>query len=184
MHRIVVLGTSGSGKTTLARELARRLGVPHIELDAINWQPNWTATPYEEFRAIVAEQTQRPGWTVDGNYKRMRDLVWGRADTLIWLDYPMSITFMRVLRRTLSRSVRGTMLWNGNRESLWLTFCSRDSILLWVINQWRRNRRDMPKLLAEQRALGKRVLRFRSPGQTSRWLMHFPMTRGGMSVLR
>ena len=36
MNRIVVLGTSGSGKTTLARELARVLHVPHIELDALH----------------------------------------------------------------------------------------------------------------------------------------------------
>ncbi|HEX4123528.1 MAG TPA: AAA family ATPase [Tepidisphaeraceae bacterium] len=170
MHRIVVLGTSGSGKTTLARELARRLGVSHIELDEIHWKPNWTSTPTDEFRAAVAPLVARPGWTLDGNYKRLRDLIWSRADTLIWLDYPMSITFMRLLWRTMSRSVRGTPLWNGNRESLWLTFCSRDSILLWAITQWRRNRREMPGMLAERRSAGKRVIRFRTPGQAERWL--------------
>jgi adenylate kinase family enzyme len=119
---------------------------------------------------LVAPHIAQEGWTLDGNYKRLRDLVWGRADTLIWLDYPMSVTFMRVLRRTLSRSVRGTTLWAGNRESLWLTFCSRDSILLWVIQTWRRHRREYPEMLAEQRARGKRVLRFRSPGETAAWL--------------
>ncbi len=46
MRRIVVIGTSGSGKTTLARELAGRLNVPHIELDALHWKPNWVATPH------------------------------------------------------------------------------------------------------------------------------------------
>ncbi len=39
--RIVVVGTSGAGKTTFARSMAVRLGLPHIELDAINWQPGW-----------------------------------------------------------------------------------------------------------------------------------------------
>jgi adenylate kinase family enzyme len=170
MRRIVVLGTSGSGKTTLARELARRLGVPHIELDAIHWKPNWTSTPTEEFRAMVEPRVAQAAWTLDGNYARLRDLVWGRADTLIWLDYPMSVTFMRVLRRSVGRAVFSTPLWSGNRESLCLTFCSRDSILLWVIESWRRNRRDYPKMLAEQRSAGKRVLRFRTPGQTAKWV--------------
>ncbi len=36
--RVVVIGTSGAGKTTMAREIAVRFGLPHIELDAINWQ--------------------------------------------------------------------------------------------------------------------------------------------------
>ena len=37
--RIVVIGTPGAGKTTLARRIAGQLELPHIELDAINWQP-------------------------------------------------------------------------------------------------------------------------------------------------
>jgi adenylate kinase family enzyme len=38
----VVVGTSAVGKTTLAAALSRRLGVPHIELDALYWGPGWT----------------------------------------------------------------------------------------------------------------------------------------------
>jgi len=39
--RIVVVGTSGAGSTTFARTIAMHLRLPHIELDAINWQPAW-----------------------------------------------------------------------------------------------------------------------------------------------
>ena len=76
MPRIAVIGTSGSGKTTVARELARRHGVPYVELDALNHGPGWTETPDEEFQRRVAAVTDGSGWVVDGNYERkLGDLV-------------------------------------------------------------------------------------------------------------
>ena len=36
-----MVGMSGSGKTTLAGELARRLSVPHVELDALRHGPHY-----------------------------------------------------------------------------------------------------------------------------------------------
>jgi adenylate kinase family enzyme len=53
MQRIVVVGTTGSGKTTMAGQLAGRLGYPHVEQDALNWGPDWTMRPNEEFLALV-----------------------------------------------------------------------------------------------------------------------------------
>ncbi len=54
MRRIVVIGTTGSGKTTLAQEVAARMGLPHVELDALHWGPGWSEAPRETFRAGVA----------------------------------------------------------------------------------------------------------------------------------
>lgn len=36
-HRVLVSGASGAGKTTLAVEIGRRLGVEHVEIDALHW---------------------------------------------------------------------------------------------------------------------------------------------------
>ena len=55
MRRIHIVGTSGSGKTTLARELAARLTISHVELDAFQWQPEWTPLEQGIFRARLAE---------------------------------------------------------------------------------------------------------------------------------
>jgi adenylate kinase family enzyme len=171
MRRIVVLGTSGSGKTTLARELARRLAVPHIELDALHWEPGWTEAPLPLFRARVTEAVSQDRWVLDGNYRSVRDIAWPRADTIVWLDYSMSLVFRRVFARTMQRCWTRQELWSGNRERFWTQFFStNDSIFVWVITSWRRHRRDYPKALREQTRLGKRVIRFAQPANAERWL--------------
>jgi hypothetical protein len=170
MQRIVVLGTSGSGKTTLARALADRLGLSHVELDALHWGPNWTPTPSDVLRPRVIDALRGDRWSVCGNYGAVRDATWARADTLIWLDYPMWVPLYRVVRRTLGRCWRGDVLWAGNQERMFMQLFTADSILLWVLTSWRKNRSAYLKLLPEQVKLGRTVHRFRSPAETEAWL--------------
>jgi adenylate kinase family enzyme len=68
VRRVSVVGVSGSGKSTLGRELAGRLAVPFVELDAIFHQPEWTPLPEEQFRDRVTAITAGDGWVIDGNY--------------------------------------------------------------------------------------------------------------------
>jgi len=117
--RIVVVGTSGAGKTTLARRIASHLGLPHIELDAINWQPgcrDLTRHDSEEFVRRVTEAIRVEAWVVDGNYGLVRDSVWRRATHLVWLDYEPWVIMARVISRTFMRVLLRTELWAGNRE--------------------------------------------------------------------
>jgi adenylate kinase family enzyme len=116
VQRISVVGNSGSGKTTLARSLAGVLGLPHLELDAVFHQPGWQPLDRSIFRARVDEFTLARGWVVDGNYSAVRDIVWSRADTVIWLDLPRWRVMRQVVGRTLRRVATGAELWNGNRE--------------------------------------------------------------------
>ncbi|WP_293680788.1 hypothetical protein [uncultured Phenylobacterium sp.] len=125
--RVSVIGTSGSGKTTFAGALARRLGVRHVDLDAINWQPGWTDLNQgdpEEFRRRVAEAVADEAWVSCGNYAKVRDILFGRATHLVWLDYPKAVVMARVLRRSFHRAWTGEELWpgTGNREDFrrWL----------------------------------------------------------------
>ena len=137
MQRISVVGNSGSGKTTAARELSALLNVPHVELDAIFHQPGWEELPTTEFRDRVARLAQGPAWVIDGNYTAVRDLVWSRADTVIWLDLPRRRVMWQVVRRTLARLALRRELWNGNKEpfsNVWSLDPQR-SIIAWAWTQ-------------------------------------------------
>jgi adenylate kinase family enzyme len=131
---VSVVGTSGAGKSTLARELAGILGVPHLELDGLNHQPDWEPLPKEEFQRIVAAKAAEDGWVIDGNYSAVRPLVWARADTVAWLDLPKSTVMRQVVWRTLRRVAGRQELWNGNRER-WRNFFTWDpgqSVISWA----------------------------------------------------
>ena len=170
MQRIVVVGTSGSGKTTLAGQLADKLGLVHIELDALHWRADWQMAPLPEFRASVAEAISQEAWALDGNYSKVRDIIWARADTAVWLDYSLPRIMSQLLRRTLRRSFRQEALWAGNRESLRTSFFSRDSVLLWALTTYRRRRAEYPVLLAEPQYSHLQLVHLRSPRETKRWL--------------
>lgn len=169
-RRIAVVGTSCSGKTTLARRLAEQLGCPHLELDAFHWGADWTETPREQFRETIEIQTRQPAWVSCGNYTLLRDIVWGRADTVVWLNYPFSLVAHRALRRTFRRALRREELWSGNRESLRKTLLSRDSILLWVVKTWPRHRRTIPEALAQPRFAHLKVIELTRPQQAEQLL--------------
>jgi adenylate kinase family enzyme len=118
VRRVTVVGNSGAGKTTVGRALARMLDAPFVELDAIFHQPGWEPLPADEFRRRVAEVVAGERWVVDGNYSAVRDLVWQRADTVVWLDPPRRTVMRQLIARTLRRLVTRQPLWNGNREPL------------------------------------------------------------------
>lgn len=164
------MGTTGSGKTTLASQIAERLTMPHIEQDALNWGPGWTTRPIEEFCTLVEEATRGDRWVIDGNYSHTRDIIWPRADTIVWLDYPLLLVLWRLWWRTWRRSLTREELWSGNRESLWKHFMTRDSLFLWALKTYRRRRREYPELLSQPQNNHLTLVHLHSPKQTSCWL--------------
>ena len=170
LERVSVIGVTGSGKTTFAASLAAKLEVPHIELDALHWEPDWVMADLEVFRNRVERVVAGDRWVVDGNYSKVRDLVWGRADSVVWLDYSFALTFMRLLRRTMARVATGTELWNGNRERFVEQFLSRESLFLWAIKTYARYRATFPSLLASPEYFHLRVVRLKGPREAQLWL--------------
>ncbi len=168
-QRIVIIGNSATGKTTLARELATRLGCPHIERDALQWEADWKPASDEVFRARVMEAVQGERWVADGNFSRVRDVVWGRADTLIWLDYPLSLILWRLSKRSWQRIQKQESLWNANLES-WAHLLSRDGVFMWTLKAHFRHRREYPAMFQQAQFEHLQVERLRSVQATSQWM--------------
>ena len=101
--RIVVIGSTSSGKSTLAKQLADRFNYDFIELDALHWEADWKEASLEDFRARVEAAIQAQAWVVAGNYHVVRDLVWSKAEAVIWLDYSLWRIFWQLTRRTFKR---------------------------------------------------------------------------------
>jgi adenylate kinase family enzyme len=161
--RFSVIGTSGSGKTTLARALARRLQIPFIELDSIFHQANWVALPEDVFRARVAALLAGERWVIDGNYAAVRELVWERATTIVWLDLPRWQIMAQVIWRSVSRAATGAELWNGNRER-WSAMLDRDHPIRWA---WRTHHERTRRF---EELADARWVRLRSRDDMRRWL--------------
>ena len=171
-RRIVVVGSTSSGKSTVAARLAAQLGLDFIELDALHWEPNWTEASEGVLRERVEAATRVDGWVVAGNYHQVRDIIWPRAEVILWLDYSLPLIFGRLTWRTLKRGLTREELWNGNRESLLTHFklWSPDSLFHWLFKTYWRRKREFPALFAEPAHAHLRVIRFGSPRETETWL--------------
>ncbi len=169
-RRLVVTGPAGSGKSTLAAAAAARIGAPYIELDAVFWGPHWTPTPRDIFRDKVGRLVAEEAWTIGANYSAVREVIWARAEALVWLDLPLGLVLSRLLRRTLRRIIRREELWSGNRETWRAAFFSRESLFPYAIRQHARLRRELPIALAAPEYRHLTCVRMRTPNEASAWL--------------
>lgn len=171
-RRIVVVGATGCGKSTLAERLAQKLGLTYIELDALYWKPNWVGSSDEAFRAKVEAATRAPAWALAGNYRAVRDIVWPRAEAVIWLDYPFLLILGRLLRRIWLRWRTQELMWGTNRETFWVHFklWSDDSLVKWLFKTYWRRKREYPDLFARPENVHLQVYRFRHPPEAQAWL--------------
>jgi adenylate kinase family enzyme len=158
----------------LARQVADILNVPHVELDALFWKPNWEQSGTWEFFDRIEAATQGDNWVVDGNYLRARMILWDRVTTIVWLNYALPLVLGRVTWRSIQRSWQQQELWNGCRETWRKSFFSRDSIILWALRTYYRNQRDFPKWFAMPQYQHVPVVELRSPADTEEWLNSLP----------
>ena len=102
MEKIMVIGVSaGVGKSTFARKLSTILQIEAYHLDTLFWEPNWVEASIEIFSRRQKEIVKKTEWIIEGNYSKTFDLREEFADTIIYLELPLSVCLSRVLKRWL-----------------------------------------------------------------------------------
>jgi adenylate kinase family enzyme len=152
--------------------LAAHLDAPWIELDSIYHQPGWNPLPAPDFRARVEALAAGDAWVIDGNYTAVRDLVWARADTVVWIDLPRPLVMRRIIGRTFRRAALRRDLWNGNREpwSNWLTLNPERSIIMWSWTQHAKYRVRYANAMADPTLAHLTFVRLRTPAEVRAFL--------------
>jgi adenylate kinase family enzyme len=168
MKRIVIIGTTGSGKTTLGKRLGEILNLKVFDLDEIYWLDNWELASDELAEQRLSSVVVGDEWIISGNYSRSRHLTWNKADTIIWLDYPFWIKFIRLLKRSVGRAMSQETMWGTNNRESWGRIFSKDSILRWLWKSHKPFKERTPKFLADYPHLT--VIHHPHPRNTERFL--------------
>ena len=190
--RIIVIGSSNAGKSTLAEQLAARLDVPFIELDALYWEPGWTEAELDVFQDRIQTATEPDSWVMDGNYlSKQQEVSWPRADTVVFLDLPLPTLLQRCVRRCWQRWRSQEALYGGeNRENLWehlMVWDTDKSLLAHITTTHRRRRRDYAAMSRDPRWTHLTFIRLRSVAEIDAWFarvgVHSPVsTDSGIST--
>jgi|GEM_PF-6305355 len=116
MSRYLIIGCSGSGKSTLAERIAGLCQIPYINTDALYWRDDWTPVSGEEVLAAIDLDAE--SYVLDGNFVGVRERVWPKVDTIIWLNYKFHIVFSRLFVRNMTWWISGYSPWTGTRMKL------------------------------------------------------------------
>ena len=175
-RRIHVIGNSCSGKSTLAARLSSAMSIPLVELDALNWEPNWVGlndTNPAELERRMQEATSGDSWVVAGSYSGFSSRVfWPRLQTVVWLDLPLPQLVGRVLIRSWRRWRSKELLWGTNYEHFWRqlkVWDQKNSLLAFIVAFHDHKRRSMLVRMADPRWAHIRFVRLRTSSEVERF---------------
>jgi adenylate kinase family enzyme len=161
MKRVIIIGPCGSGKSTLARDLAPRMGLPLVHMDQLGWQAGWIETEKAELNARLANAVADDEWLIEGNYGSTLAPRLERADTVIYLDFPIRLCLWRLLRRIVThRGQSRPDMPEGCPERFDLAF-------FWYVMMWNTG----PRVRTEATLAGYAgtLVRLTSPAMLAQW---------------
>ncbi len=162
MLRVLIIGPCGAGKSTLAAELGKRLNLPVFHMDKLNWQPGWVEGGEDEIRRKLLDIVATDRWLIDGNYGGTLGERLERADTVVYLDFPISLCVARLLRRI--------WIYHGRTRPDMTEGCPERFDLGFLIYLLRWNSGPRPRTEAKLKGHEDKVIRLKSPVALERWI--------------
>lgn len=144
--KIHIIGGSGSGKTYLAQKMSKESGIPHFDLDDIQWD-NGTEhygkkRDTHERDALLADILKRDDWIIEGVYYAWCKQCFADADQIYLLNVPRYKYRYRIIRRFIRRKLG---LEKGKKENL----KSLKALLRWADKYPKENMVEIRKILAQ-----------------------------------
>ncbi len=171
MKKIIIAGSAGVGKSTLGRELSKTLLMPHIELDHLFWLCNWRSRSESERRKIAKEKTASLSeWILCGNHFYLDEITFGKADTVIWLDYPLRISLWGVFKRALKSIVKKEKIVGCNIEKVSRLFSFRGSILIYTVKHYKKTKKRYVNMMHSSKYKHLNFICLRSPREMREWV--------------
>jgi hypothetical protein len=108
----------------------------------------------------------------DGNKSAVRDLVWPRADTIVWLDYPFYVSLWRLAKRARTRTMAlsAQAAETDRRAGLPKQMLAAARGVLTALRSHRGQRRRYPQMFAQPANQHLAVARLRSPRAARQWI--------------
>ena len=164
-NRISIIGGSGCGKSTLAAILSKKLKLPAVHLDGLNYEAGWVAVDKGKRDTLISEKVTEDKWIIDGNYNKTMQERFEKADLIIWLDYSTFAQLKGVIKRYLHTHNKERPEIPGCKERLNFKF------LKYVISF---NQKKRPFILDKLKKVpAEKVLSFKSQRDLNKWLKKF-----------
>ncbi len=147
--------------------------MPHVELDSLYFGPELSTAPLPLLRERTSAAIAGDRWVTDGNKRAVRDLVWPRADTIVWLDYPLGVRLWRLAKRAHRRTFllkAQAAAETGRKTGLLRQLLAAARGVLTALRSHAGQRREYPRMFAEPANQHLAVVRLRSPRATRQWL--------------
>ena len=142
----------------MAEAIAQHQDITFVELDALNWLPNWVglnATDPDKLEQLFRDATQEEAWIAAGSYSvQAQAAFWSKLQTIIWLDLPRHVLMRRCIKRCFLRWWNKELLWGTNRENFFthlMVWKGEESLFWWVWTQYGRKRRDTWRCMVDPR---------------------------------
>ena len=143
--KIHIIGGPGSSKTTLAKQFSAQYGIPHCDLDDLQWDNRagdyGTKRDPKERDALLDRILSQDDWIIEGVYYAWCGRCFVDADRIFLLEVPRRVYRRRIIRRFVRRKLH---LEPGKRETL----RSLRILLKWADKFQRENLVEIKRILS------------------------------------